>query len=78
MTDGLMSSERVRPMKEKAEYTSTPDGFVKVIALTDYAGMVDVIFTGEVFMLPERRYKSLQARGYIAPYSGDKKPIDKR
>jgi len=76
--DSIIRSERVRPIKEKAEYTTTPTGYVKVIALVDYAGMTDIIYTGDVFLLPERRYKSLQARGYVAPYSGKKKVIDKR
>ena len=71
-------SERVSPMKEKAEYTALPTGMVKVICVKDYVGMRDVIYAGDVYLLPERRYKSLQARGYVEPYDGEKPMVDKR
>lgn len=76
--EGNVSSFRTKPLKEKVEYSSTPDGMVKVIALVTYAGMIDMIFAGEVFLLPERRFKSLAKRGVIKEYTGDKKPINKR
>lgn len=77
--DGTVSSFRTKPLKEKVEITSaTPEGMVKVIALTTYAGMIDMIFAGEVFLLPERRFKSLAKRGCVEEYFGDKKPINKR
>ena len=64
---------------EKKEYKeAVPDGMVRCIALGNYMGMADLIFKGEVFDLPERRYKSLAFRGYIERYFGDKKPCGKR
>ena len=72
------NSERVSPMKEKAEYTALPTGMVKVMCVKDYVGMSDVIYAGDVYLLPERRYKSLQARGYVEPYDGEKPMVDKR
>ena len=74
----IYASERVNPMKEKQEYVALPTGVVKVIALHDYVGMLDVIYEGEVFLLPERRYKSLQARGFVEAYEGEKPVINKR
>lgn len=76
--DGTISSFRTKPLKEKVEYQSTPDGMVKVIALETYAGMIDMIFAGEVYFLPERRFKSLAARGTVAAYNGEKRAINKR
>ena len=76
--DGSIHSFRTKPLKEKIEYEATPDGMVKVIALTTYAGMIDMIFCGEVFLLPERRFKSLAKRGVVEEYKGDRKPINKR
>ena len=75
----MISSYRTNPLKEKVEIRAEyPDGMVKVIALQTYAGMVDMIFKGEVFMLPSRRFHSLAKRGYVEEYSGDKLPINKR
>ena len=71
-------SERVMPMREKAVYQATPTGMVKVICLRDYVGMRDVIYAGDVYLLPERRFKSLQQRGYVDPYEGEKPLVDKR
>ena len=71
-------SERVMPMREKAVYETTPAGYVKVICIRDYVGMKDVIYAGDVYLLPERRYKSLQIRGYVEPYEGGKPMVDKR
>ena len=76
--DLTWKSERVMPMREKAVYEATPAGMVKVICLRDYVGMRDVIYAGDVYLLPERRYKSLQARGYVEPYDGEKPLVDKR
>ena len=76
--DLTWKSERVSPMREKAVYEATPTGMVKVICLRDYVGMRDVIYAGDVYLLPERRYKSLQARGYVEPYDGEKSMVDKR
>lgn len=82
-----MKSERVKPKdmitathvhKEKAEYESTPAGWVKVICIKSYTGMLDVIYEDEVFLLPERRYKSLMKDGFVKPYFGPKKAINKR
>lgn len=55
-----------------------PGGMVKVMALVDYVGMNDIIYQGEVFLLPERRYKSLAFRGYVAEYDGEAPIVDKR
>jgi hypothetical protein len=75
----MISSYRFNPLKEKVEIQSeTPDGMVKVIALQTYAGMVDMIFEGEVFMLPARRFHCLAKRGFVEEYSGDKRAINKR
>ena len=77
--DGTISSYRTNPLKEKREVMSpTPEGWVKVIALESYPGMIDIIYAGEVFLLPERRFKSLAARGTVEEYFGEKQPIDKR
>lgn len=76
--DGSISSFRTNPLKEKREIVTTPDGWVKVVALENYTGMIDVIYAGEVYLLPERRFKSLAARGTVEEYFGDKQPIDKR
>ena len=78
MDGKTISSFRTKPLKEKAEYEATPEGMVKVIALMTYAGMIDMIFAGEVFLLPERRFKSLSKRGVVEEYKGDKQPISKR
>lgn len=72
----MVSSVKVMP--EKRQYQSTPAGYVKVIALKNYAGMLDVIYEGEVFLLPERRYKSLSKDGFVEAYYGEKIPINKR
>ncbi len=72
------SSERVRPMKEKVEYVTLPSGFVRCICLESYLGMTDSIYKDDVIDLPERRFKTLSARGWVALYTGDKKPINKR
>jgi len=78
-TGDMISSYRTNPLKEKVEIKSeTPDGMVKVIALQTYCGMIDMIFAGEVFLLPVRRFNSLAKRGYVEEYSGDKLPINKR
>ena len=76
--DGTVRSYRTKPLKEKVEYEATPEGMVKVIALVTYAGMFDMIFAGEVFLLPERRFKSMANRGVVEEYKGNKKPINKR
>ena len=75
---GLISSVKQRTIKEKVEYTATPAGYVKCMALVDYSGMSDIIFKGDVILLPERRFKSLAYRGYVCEYSGDIEPIGKR
>ena len=75
----MISSYRTNPLKEKVEIRAEyPDGMVKVIALQTYAGMVDMIFKDEVFMLPARRFQSLAKRGFVEEYSGDKLAINKR
>lgn len=71
-------TEPVVKMKEKVEYTALPDGHVKCICLMDYLGMRDVLFKGDVFLLPERRFKTLAVRGFVEQYNGDKPVIDKR
>ena len=73
-----ISSYKQRAIKEKVEYTVTPAGYVKCMALVDYSGMTDIIFKGDVILLPERRFKSLAYRGYVCEYSGDIEPIGKR
>lgn len=74
----LISSYKQRTIKEKVEYTATPSGYIKAMALVDYSGMSDIIFKGDVILLPERRFKSLAYRGYVCEYSGDIEPIGKR
>ena len=55
-----------------------PGGMVKVMALVDYVGMNDIIYKGDVFLLPERRDKSLAFRGYVTEYDGEAPIVDKR
>ena len=77
--DGTISSYRTLPIKEKREIVNpTPEGWVKVVALIDYTGMTDVIYAGDVFLLPERKFKSLAARSQVEEYFGDKQPMNKR
>lgn len=74
------ATEAVTPMvtEKVIVKTAVPGGMVKVIALHDYAGMQDIIYKGDVFLLPERRYKSLAARGWVTEYDGDIPIVDKR
>ena len=78
VTPDPISSYKQRTVKEKVEYTATPTGFIRAIAIVDYTGMTDIIFTGDVIDLPERRFKSLSSRGYVIEYGGDIKPTGKR
>lgn len=73
------ATSEVTGMKEKVEIKNAlPNGMIRVRALRDYVGMSDVIYKGDIFMLPERRYKTLAARGYVEEYDGNGKTIDKR
>ena len=75
----MISSYKQRSVTEKVVITeATPDGFVKARALINYAGMTDLIFKGEILLLPERRFKSLAFRGYVEEYNGDIEESGKR
>ena len=79
VADELISTYKVRTVKEKVEVRSPlPEGMVRCIALVTYTGMSDLIFKGDVFDVPERRFKSLALRGYVDEYSGDEQPNGKR
>lgn len=75
----MISSYKQKSVTEKVVIAEpTPDGFVKARALINYSGMTDLIFKGEILLLPERRFKSLAFRGYVEEYSGDKEISGKR
>jgi hypothetical protein len=75
----MISSYKQKSVTEKVVITeATPDGFVKARALINYAGMTDLIFKGEILLLPERRFKSLAFRGYVEEYNGDIEESGKR
>jgi len=74
------ATDAARPgIKEKVTIKSpVPGGMVKVIALVTYAGMNDIIYKGEIFLLPERRFKSLAFREFVREYDGEGPIVDKR
>ena len=75
----MISSYKMKSVTEKVVINeATPDGFVKARALINYAGMNDLIFKGEILLLPERRFKSLAFRGYVEEYNGDIEESGKR
>ena len=42
-----------------------PDGHVRVQALKDFKGMEDELYVGDIFDVPNRRYKTMSFRGLV-------------
>lgn len=63
-------------VKEKREYSGIPvqKGFIRVIVLKDYNGMLNELSADDIVDIPERRYKSLFARSLVKKYDGKSAP----
>jgi hypothetical protein len=80
MTSDMMFKEKVvfQGTEKMNIETSVPVGYVRCIVLRAYDGMTCKMLVGDVFDLPERRYKSLSRRGFIEKYEGKEPPCNKR
>ena len=80
----IRSSEKIsgHPVFEKKEYVNLPtqleEGYVRVIVVKDYKGMLNDLYAGDIIDLPERRYKSLAFRGLVKIYEGKSNPNKQR
>lgn len=70
----IITPGEIREKIRVLTFIPLPDGHVRCVARLDFQGMVDYHYKGDIFDLPERRYKSLANRGYVEPYFGDKQP----
>ena len=58
----------VMPVFEKRQVLTKvplPEGHVRVEALKDFKGIEDELYVGDVFDVPNRRYKSMSFRGLV-------------
>lgn len=75
-----ISSEKmiIPKYKEKVETNGIPDGHVRAVVVKLFNGMIDLLEPGDIVDLPERRFRSLQMRGLVKAYVGDKLPNKRR
>lgn len=64
--------------REKVVTNGIPDGHVRAIVIKVYNGMTELLEVGDIVDLPERRFRSLQMRGLVKAYEGDKLPNKRR
>ena len=64
--------------REKVVTNGIPDGHVRAVVIKVFNGMTELLEVGDVVDLPDRRFRSLQMRGLVKEYVGDKLPNKKR
>ena len=79
IVEEITSEKYVVPQfREKKETNGIPEGHIRAIVIKVFNGMTDLLETGDIVDLPDRRFRSLQMRGLVKEYVGDKLPNKRR
>ena len=76
----LKEKKEIKPSLKVEVLTKIPipEGYIRCIVLQSFEGMTDKMVPGDIFDVPERRFKSMVFRGLVEEYKGKAIPNKQR